>query len=232
MLLWSAPISNQRTKPIKIGGEDGNGNAPSHPPDLHRANQPGIPKGNVRFDPLVLSVLGLDDGTPRPQQQLHHVRSVLAICDGLVPTNDSIASMRGPRIEKGFGAALAARVWPTVEPAPSIRFYQRDVRRSVGPALVCSGLSRPTEFEVISFEPHKDEFLLFYGLVGTGRSLVVRALTGVTRPSRSAITLAVKTMTPNPSLSTSMIALAISVRMGLARSVGAWSRSTAYRVLS
>jgi len=45
MLLWSAPISNQRTKPIKIGGEDGKGNAPSHPPDSHPANQPGIPKG-------------------------------------------------------------------------------------------------------------------------------------------------------------------------------------------
>jgi hypothetical protein len=44
---------------------------------------------------------------PRPQQQLHHVRSVLAICDGLVPTNESIASMRGPRIEKDSGAASA-----------------------------------------------------------------------------------------------------------------------------
>jgi hypothetical protein len=59
MLLWSAPISNQRAKPIKIGGEDGKGNAPSRPPDSHPANQPGIPKGiqNIRFDPLVLSVL-------------------------------------------------------------------------------------------------------------------------------------------------------------------------------
>ena len=94
--------------------------------------------------------------------------------------------------------------------------------------LVCSGLSRPTEFEDMGFEPHKDEILLFYGLVGTGRSPVLRALTGVT----SAITLAAKTMTPNPSLSTSMIALTIGVRMGLARSVGAWSGSTAYRLLS
>ena len=59
MLLWSAPISNQRAKPIKIGGEDGKGNAPSRPPNSHPANQPGIPKGiqNIRFDPLVLSVL-------------------------------------------------------------------------------------------------------------------------------------------------------------------------------
>jgi ABC-type sugar transport system ATPase subunit len=140
--------------------------------------------------------------------------------------------MRGPKIEKGFGAASVARVWQTVESAPSIRFYQREVRRSEGPALVCSGLWRPTEFEDISFEPHNDEILLFYGLVGTGRSPVLRALTGVTRPSRSAITLAAKTMTRNPSLSTSMIALTIDVRMGLARSVGAWSGSTAYRLLS
>jgi hypothetical protein len=59
----------------------------------------------------------------------------------------------------------------------------------------------------MGFEPHKDEILLFYGLVGTGRSPVLRALTGVT----SAITLAAKTMTPNPSLSTSMIALTITM---------------------
>jgi ABC-type sugar transport system ATPase subunit len=140
--------------------------------------------------------------------------------------------MRGPRIEKGFGAASAARVWPTVGPAPSVRFYRRDVRRSERPALVCSGISRPTEFEDISFEPHKDEILLFYGLVGTGRSPVLPAPTGVTRPSRSAVTLAAKTMTPNPSLSTSMIALTIGVRMGLARSVGAWSGSSASRLWS
>ncbi len=68
-----------------------------------------------------------------------------------------------------------------------------------GPALVCYGLSRPTEFENISFEPRKDEILLFHGLVGTGGSTVLQALTVVTKRSRSAITLAAKTVAPKSS---------------------------------
>jgi hypothetical protein len=50
MLLWSVPISNQRTKPIKIGREDGKGDAASHSPNSHAANQPGIPKGIQMLD--------------------------------------------------------------------------------------------------------------------------------------------------------------------------------------
>src|ERR1700722_8048076 len=57
------------------------------------------------------------------------------------------------------------------------------------PALVCSGLSHPTEFEDISFELREGEILGFYGLVGAGRSEVMQALAGITRPSRGAVTL-------------------------------------------
>ena len=58
------------------------------------------------------------------------------------------------------------------------------------PVLNCSGLSHPTEFEDISFELREGEILGFYGLVGAGRSEVMQALAGVTRPSRGAVTLA------------------------------------------
>ena len=57
-------------------------------------------------------------------------------------------------------------------------------------------MSHPTEFEDISFELREGEILGFYGLVGAGRSEVMQALAGVTRPSRGAVTLAAKTVAP------------------------------------
>ena len=73
-------------------------------------------------------------------------------------------------------------------------------RHKIGaPALVCSGLSHPTEFEDISFELREGEILGFYGLVGAGRSEVMQALAGITRPSRGAVTLAGAVFAPKSS---------------------------------
>ena len=49
--------------------------------------------------------------------------------------------------------------------------------------LAVSGYSHPTEFEDIGFELRRGEILGFYGLVGAGRSEVMQALFGITRPS-------------------------------------------------
>lgn len=57
------------------------------------------------------------------------------------------------------------------------------------PVLTISGLSHPTEFDDISFELHQGEILGFYGLVGAGRSEVMQAIFGITRPSAGTITL-------------------------------------------
>jgi rhamnose transport system ATP-binding protein len=73
-------------------------------------------------------------------------------------------------------------------------------RHKIGaPALVCSGLSHPTEFEDISFELREGEILGFYGLVGAGRSEVMQALAGITRPSRGAVTVAGAVFAPKSS---------------------------------
>ncbi|MDE2384881.1 MAG: sugar ABC transporter ATP-binding protein [Alphaproteobacteria bacterium] len=55
--------------------------------------------------------------------------------------------------------------------------------------LSVSGLSHPTEFENISFELHKGEILGFYGLVGAGRTEVMKALFGMTKPSAGTIAM-------------------------------------------
>ncbi len=51
------------------------------------------------------------------------------------------------------------------------------------------GFSHPTEFADIAFDLRKGEILGFYGLVGSGRSELMQALFGITRPSAGTVTL-------------------------------------------
>ncbi|SIN99431.1 sugar ABC transporter ATP-binding protein [Vannielia litorea] len=60
-----------------------------------------------------------------------------------------------------------------------------DRRHEVGEeVLKVVGYSHPTEFSEITFNLHRGEILGFYGLVGAGRSEVMQALFGITRPSK------------------------------------------------
>jgi rhamnose transport system ATP-binding protein len=58
------------------------------------------------------------------------------------------------------------------------------------PVLEVRDFAHPTEFEGISFQVRAGEILGFYGLVGAGRSEVMQAIFGLTRPSRGEIRLA------------------------------------------
>jgi rhamnose transport system ATP-binding protein len=62
--------------------------------------------------------------------------------------------------------------------------------------LEAKGLSHPTEFADISFAVRKGEILGFYGLVGAGRSEVMQAVFGMTRPSHGALVLDGTTINP------------------------------------
>jgi len=55
------------------------------------------------------------------------------------------------------------------------------------PLLTVAGYCHPTEFADIGFTLHQGEILGFYGLVGAGRSEVMQALFGITKPSKGAI---------------------------------------------
>ncbi|WP_136806672.1 sugar ABC transporter ATP-binding protein [Desulfosediminicola flagellatus] len=57
------------------------------------------------------------------------------------------------------------------------------------PLLSVNNLCHPTEFKDISFDLRKGEVLGFYGLVGSGRSELMHAIFGLTRPSSGNITL-------------------------------------------
>jgi rhamnose transport system ATP-binding protein len=53
--------------------------------------------------------------------------------------------------------------------------------------LQVAGYSHPTEFADIGFTLRKGEILGFYGLVGAGRSELMQALFGITRPSKGVV---------------------------------------------
>ena len=55
------------------------------------------------------------------------------------------------------------------------------------PVLTVSGYCHPTEFADIGFTLRRGEILGFYGLVGAGRSELMQALIGITRPSKGAV---------------------------------------------
>ena len=58
------------------------------------------------------------------------------------------------------------------------------------PVLEVRDLCHPTEFDGVSFQLSAGEIMGFYGLVGAGRSEVMQAIFGLTRPSRGEIRLA------------------------------------------
>lgn len=62
--------------------------------------------------------------------------------------------------------------------------------------LSVKGLQHPTEFEGIDFEVRRGEILGFYGLVGAGRSELMQAIFGITRPSGGSIALEGKVINP------------------------------------
>ncbi|MBX2824051.1 MAG: sugar ABC transporter ATP-binding protein [Gammaproteobacteria bacterium] len=62
--------------------------------------------------------------------------------------------------------------------------------------LAVQGYSHPTEFDDISFVLRRGEILGFYGLVGAGRSEVMQALFGITRPSAGELTINGETVVP------------------------------------
>ncbi|MFC3704555.1 sugar ABC transporter ATP-binding protein [Devosia honganensis] len=62
--------------------------------------------------------------------------------------------------------------------------------------LAVDGLSHPTEFDKVSFSVRKGEILGFYGLVGAGRSEVMQAVFGMTRPSGGTMTLGGRAIAP------------------------------------
>lgn len=66
------------------------------------------------------------------------------------------------------------------------QIFPKRTRTHGAEVLRLAGYSHPTEFADIGFSLNKGEILGFYGLVGAGRSEVMQALFGITKPSKGA----------------------------------------------
>lgn len=66
------------------------------------------------------------------------------------------------------------------------QIYPKRPARIGEPVLTVAGYCHPTEFADIAFTLRRGEILGFYGLIGAGRSEVMQALFGITRPSKGA----------------------------------------------
>lgn len=95
--------------------------------------------------------------------------------DGQFIGEGEIADVREDDLVQMMVGRLVDQIFPRREPMGG-----SEILRVVG-------YDHPTEFADINFNLHRGEILGFYGLVGAGRSEVMQALFGITRPSKGAV---------------------------------------------
>jgi rhamnose transport system ATP-binding protein len=114
----------------------------------------------------------------------HKFEEIFRIADFYTVFRDGRAVGTGRVAEASPSGLIALMVGRTVDTI----FPKADV--PLGDTVFSvAGLSHPTEFADISFELRRGEILGFYGLVGAGRSELMQALFGITRPSGGSIHL-------------------------------------------
>jgi rhamnose transport system ATP-binding protein len=114
----------------------------------------------------------------------HKFEEIFRIADQYTVFRDGRAVGAGVVSEATPGGLIALMVGRTVDHI----FPKVTVLRGES-VFAADGLSHPTEFADISFNLHRGEILGFYGLVGSGRSEVMQALFGITRPSGGTLKL-------------------------------------------
>ncbi len=114
----------------------------------------------------------------------HKFDEIFALCDRYVALRDGCFIGAGHLAETSQDELVTMMVGRTVDQV----FPKRQV--PIGEVVLeVAGLSHPTEFADIGFSLRRGEILGFYGLVGAGRSEVMQALFGITRPSRGRVLL-------------------------------------------
>ncbi len=112
----------------------------------------------------------------------HKFDEVFRIADRYTVFRDGQFVAEGPMREVSEDQLVQLMVGRSVD-----QIYPARSHNIGAPALTVAGYSHPTEFADIGFTLHRGEILGFYGLVGAGRSEVMQALFGVTRPSKGAV---------------------------------------------
>ncbi len=121
----------------------------------------------------------------------HHLEEALEICDHAVVFRDGELVGSGLLKDADQNAIIRMMVGRSVD-----HIFPKHDAHIGAPLLEVKGLSHPTEFDDISFTLKSGEILGFYGLVGAGRSEVMQALFGITKPSGGTISLGGATIAP------------------------------------
>ncbi len=97
--------------------------------------------------------------------------------DGRVAGDGRVADTDSDRLITMMVGRKVDQIFPKLAVAPGETVF------------AVAGLSHPTEFADISFELRRGEILGFYGLIGSGRTELMQALFGITRPSAGSVRL-------------------------------------------
>lgn len=114
----------------------------------------------------------------------HKFEEIFRIADRYVVLRDGRTVGHGSVADVTPGQLISLMVGRTVD-----KIFPQALKAPGEISFVVEGLSHATEFADISFDVRKGEIVGFYGLVGSGRSEVMQALFGVTRPSAGTVTI-------------------------------------------
>lgn len=111
----------------------------------------------------------------------HKFDEIFRIADRYTVFRDGQFVGEGPMAEVSEGQLVQMMVGRAVD-----HIFPARAHNIGAEVLTVAGYSHPTEFDDIGFTLHRGEILGFYGLVGAGRSEVMQALFGITKPAKGA----------------------------------------------
>ena len=112
----------------------------------------------------------------------HKFDEIFRIADRYTVFRDGALVGEGTMGEVGEDALVTLMVGRSIDAIFPKRAHQRGEE-----VLEVAGYGHPTEFADIGFSLRQGEILGFYGLVGAGRSELMQALFGITRPSKGVV---------------------------------------------
>ena len=108
----------------------------------------------------------------------HHLNEVVEMCDRVTVLRDGMVTLSAPTSELSLPLIIESMLGRSLEGA--LAYEPHEVDRSGGAVLKVTGL-RNSRLSDVSFELHRGEILGIAGLLGSGRTELLRAIFGIDR---------------------------------------------------
>jgi ribose transport system ATP-binding protein len=122
----------------------------------------------------------------------HHLDEVVAICDRVTVLRDGEVTLSAPTAEVSLSAIIERMLGRSLEGV--LAYQPHEVDRAGPPALRVAGL-RNGRIRDVSFDVHHGEIVGLAGLLGSGRSELVRAIYGIDRLEAGTVAVGDRTVT-------------------------------------